>query len=162
VLAYYPHAAEYPIRTLEVRIRPEGDVVHTYARMNLNQHHYDHYSIKAEVFASLIYTPQYRRVIDLSFRDNGLPHRDCNRTAEIVTQYNNEFERRDPLEMRHRAVGPQMDELAPRSRHWIWCALQGDHGWHAFQADDYIEPGVTPSEFEVLDSAQAGPTSDLF
>ena len=156
VLAYHPHAANLPMYTLEVRVRPEGDLVHTYARLHVRKSHKPvrkHRKLaklfhsperltEAEVFATFIYTPGYRRLVDVSYEhDRLIPFRLYNRTADIVTMYNREFENRDDLRMRVPLVGQRTDMLAPRSHKWMWNPLQGDHGWHAFMADDYVAPG---------------------
>lgn len=148
VLAHYPKAAARPIRTLQVRSRPQGDVVHLYARLQWSCGLPGFVrSYESEVFASLIHTPDIRRIYDISYRDNRLkPWRVFNRRIDLISRLNKEFERRDPLRMATPLVGNRQDMLVPRSRPWIYHPLQGDHGWHAGAADDYIAPRWAPLE----------------
>ena len=148
ILAHYPQAGHDPMRTLEARVRPEGDAVHTFAKVQWSftdargtRYH------EAEVFASLIYTPDARRMFDISYKDNYLvPHRAFNRKVDLLSKFNEEFDRRDPLRMPAPLVGRRMDFLAPRRAGWVWNILSGDHAWHANVADDQIHPAWIPSE----------------
>ena len=145
LLAHKPHAAKEPFHTVEVQVRPEGDVVHTYARLMVMEDDEDDRPFECEVFASLVYTRGCRRMFDISYRDNDcVPDRYHQRTAELLSAFNTEFERRDPLQMATPMVGPRMDVLAPRSRGWIWNLFQGDRVWHVFNADDRVRDGWIP------------------
>ncbi|MBI1247946.1 hypothetical protein GC197_08920 [bacterium] len=148
ILAYYPVAGEDPMRTLEVRVRPAGDVVHTYAKIQWSftdvrgsRFH------ESEIFSTLVYTPQTRRMIDISYSDNHLePHRAFNRRINLLSKFNEQFDRRDPLRMPAPEVGNRMDFLAPRRASWVWNYLSGDHAWHVFAADDQVAPRWAPVE----------------
>ena len=142
VLAHYPKAGRNPIRTLQVKTRPEGDVIHTYARVAWSEcEQAPRKSYESEVFATMIYTPDIRRLYDISYKDNRLkPWRMFNRRIDLLSKINEELERRDPLRMATPLVGNRHDLLVPRSREWIRHELRGDHAWHASSADDYISP----------------------
>lgn len=151
ILAYYPVAGEDPMRTLEVRVRPAGDVINTYVKIQWSytdargsRFH------ESEIFSTLIYTPETRRMIDISYKDNHLqPHRAFNRRIDLLSKFNEEFDRRDPLRMPAPTVGNRMDFLAPRRAAWVWHYLSGDHAWHASAADDQIAPRWAPVETPV-------------
>ncbi len=148
VLAHYPQVGHDPMRTMEVRVRPEGDIIHTFAKVQWSytdargpRYH------EAEVYASLVYTPDARRMYDISYKDNYLvPHRAFNRRIELVSKYNEAFERRDPLRRPAPLIGRRLSFLAPRRSRWVWHLLGGDHGWHVFSADDEIAPAYYPVE----------------
>jgi hypothetical protein len=148
VLAHYPHASRNPIRTMQVQVRPEGDVVHTYARLAWSKDHGEPDKFyESEVFASLVYTRGIRRIYDISYKDNRLiPWRICNRRIDLVSKLNEDYERRDPLRMPAALVGHRLDVLAPRSYWWRYHPLQGDHAWHAISADAHIKRSWRPYE----------------
>lgn len=142
VLAHYPKAGKNPIRTLQVRVRPDGDVVHTYARVAWTDAAIGSgKSYESEVFASIVYTPDLRRLYDISYKDNRLkPWRMFNRRIDLLSKINEDLERRDPLRMATPLIGNRQDLLVPRKQEWIRHPLGGDHAWHASSADDYIDP----------------------
>ena len=113
VLAHYPHAGRNPMRTLQVKVRPEGDVVHTYARLAwAPDHRHPEKHFESEVFASVIYTTDIRRIFDISYKDNRLkPFRLFNRRVDLVSKLNEDLERRDPLRMATPLVGNRQDLL---------------------------------------------------
>ena len=142
LLARYPAVARQPVRTLEVRVRPEGDVLHTYARLHWTLDKKEPFQFhECEVFASLVYTPDLRRIYDISFKDNRLhPWRVFSRQVDLVSVINEELERRDTLRMASPLVGNRQSVLVPRSRRWLHHPLRGDHAWHAGAADDHVSP----------------------
>lgn len=152
LLAHKPHLAKDPIYTVTSEVRIEGDIIHTYARLRIPDDDDDddddddmELPFEAEVFSSLVYTRGFRRMMDLSYRDNcATPTRICRRTADVVSAYNTEFERRDPLQMSMPPLGDHVKTLVPRKRRWIWNPFQGDHGWHIFNADGRGRDGWIP------------------
>jgi len=137
LLVHNACAANYPIRTAESSVRPQGDVVHLYARLIWQGGLLGWSTYESEVFATVVYTPNLRRVYELSYRDNcSVPLKNYDSTSKVITQYNTEFAGRDKFMMPHRDVGPDPDVLLPRSRTWRWNLLSGDRAWHAFNADD--------------------------
>lgn len=140
LLAQTPHAGKNPIFTEEVRVRPEGDAIHTYARLRYaTSTRSPRKMFTAEVFASMIYTPEVRRVYDISYKDNRLfPRRLFNRKIDLLSKINEEFERRDEMIMPMPLIGNRMDLLLPRGEAWQKHNLSDDHAWHVYSADDHI------------------------
>ena len=148
VLAHYPTAGRHPIRTLEIRTRPEGDVVHTFARLQFAVSYFSGKKFhESEVYATLIYTSEIRRVIDLGYKDNCLTaHRLFNRRVDLISKINEDYERRDPLQMPAPLVCRRLDLLPPRNAPWYWSLIGGDHAWHANAADSHIRHRWVPNE----------------
>ncbi len=142
VLAHYPKAGRHPIRTLEVKVRPEGDIIHTYAKLEWSKTICRKtFMYNAEVSSSIVYTPENRRVFDLTYKDNTLiPGRIWNRRIDLVSKINDEFDRLDPLRSPAPLIGNRMDILAPRQRSWVDHSLRDDHAWHVYAADEYLAP----------------------
>lgn len=136
LLAYYPSASRAPIRTTEVWVRPKGDIIYTYARLIWSLDRRERRSYSCEVFSSIIYMPERRRMYELSYQDNYKhPHRNHELTADVASKYNEYFKSRDPLMLPHPLIGSRLDLLEPRSRAWRWNPFSGDRGWHVWLAD---------------------------
>ncbi len=148
VLAQHPRAANAPIRTVEFLVRPAGDEVHTYAKLlwtpKERESIFKWYT--SEVYATLIYTREMRRVYEISYRDNfWVPFRNFTH-IDLVSKINEEFDRRDGVRAPHPQMlpGPRLDCLAPRARTWRFNPFGGDRPWHVSIADDRVRPALTP------------------
>ena len=135
VLAYYPKASRHVIQTEDVNFRRQGDQIHTYARViwSVNKK----YTYASDVFASIVYTPNLRRVYEVRYKDNfHIPMRNFNETSPVITAINNDFKNRDPLMMPTEKLGSRTDLLVPRSWKWRWNPFSGDRDWHVGIAKD--------------------------
>jgi hypothetical protein len=119
LLALHPYAADQPIVTLDVIVRPSGHEVHTYARLEWYRHHWWQASdvrktYQSEVSMSMVYHPDHRRLHDISYVDNAwLPFRNVDMSSQVVASYNEDFALRDETGLPPKFLSDRIDVLEP-------------------------------------------------
>jgi hypothetical protein len=119
LLALHPYAADEPILTLDVVVRPSGHIVHTYARLQWHRRHWWNLRGPAKVYetevsASIVYHPDRRRVFDVSYVDNAyLPFRNIDMTSQVTASYNEDFALRDGTGLPPKFLSDRVDVLEP-------------------------------------------------
>ncbi|MCG8652651.1 MAG: hypothetical protein MI861_22620, partial [Pirellulales bacterium] len=125
-------------------VRPAGDEVHTYARLQwtANQKKSDTQWYTSVVSAKIIYTPGLRRVHEISYEDNyWVPYRNTIH-VDLVSKINDQFDLRDGVlaPVQQMILDPGPDRLPPRTPAWRFNPFAGDRPWHVSIADDRIRP----------------------
>lgn len=119
LLAIHPYAAERPIVTLDVIVRPSGHDVHTYARLQWTRRHWwqgenQVKSYQSDVSATLLYHPDKRLIYDISYVDNAwLPFRNIDMTSQVAASYNEDFALRDKTGLPPKFLSDRADVLEP-------------------------------------------------
>ncbi len=119
LLALHPYAADEPILTLDVVVRPSGHIVHTYARLQWHRRHWWNLRGPAKVYetevsASIFYHPDRRRVFDVSYVDNAyFPFRNVDMTSQVTASYNEDFALRDGTGLPPKFLSDRVDVLEP-------------------------------------------------
>lgn len=137
VLAHYKHAGRNSINTRDVRVRRQGDQVHTYARVAWSPDKNRANVYHSDVFSSIVMARGVRRVYRIGYKDNfRVPMTNCDETSPIITQINDDFQNRDPLGLPSEKLSDRGDVLFPRSNNWLKSIFSGDRDWHVGIAKD--------------------------
>jgi hypothetical protein len=119
LLALHPYAADQPIITLEVVVRPHGHVVETYVKLQWYRRHWwnlrgPRKTYESEVSAAIVYHPDHRRVYDISYVDTAyLPLRNIDMTSQVAATYNEDFALRDGTGLPPKLLSDRIDLLEP-------------------------------------------------
>lgn len=136
ILSHYPQAGKWGIETESLKIRRQGDVLHLYVCATFTAKTvFQKKQITSNVFATLIANGETNRIIDMSYDDDyHYQNRVFNRTAEVVSYFNREFERRDPLKISIKPLSKDQQFLGPRERVWMNHPLRDDRQFHISRA----------------------------
>lgn len=138
VLAHYRGAGRNSIRTRDIKVRRQGDQVHTYARVAWSLERSPRNIYHSDVFASIVMARGLRRVYRIGYKDNYKCPVSAvdDQSSPIVTQINDDFRNRDPIGMESEKLGSRLDVLPRRSCNWLLNLFSGDRDWHVGIAKD--------------------------
>lgn len=106
VLAHHPHVDADEIDVLDVAVNHQGDVAHVRVTLAWKC---GPLRRTALLYATMVNRADLRRLYDMEYTDNLCrPHLGCDRTAELITQWNTQFACEDTMRM-PRELGQPLD-----------------------------------------------------